>query len=34
LAFWDEFASSREGWLRGILRWINKDPEIIRNELS
>ena len=28
LAFWDEFASSREGWLKGILRWVNNDPEI------
>ena len=29
LAFWDEFASSRVGWLRGILRWVNSDPDII-----
>ena len=23
LAFWDEFASSRDGWLKGILSWVN-----------
>jgi len=23
LAFWDEFASSRDGWLKGLLRWVN-----------
>ena len=28
LAFWDEFGSSREGWLRGILLWINSEPGI------
>jgi len=22
LAFWDEFASSRDGWLKGILSWV------------
>ena len=22
LAFWDEFISSREGWLKGILSWV------------
>eukprot|EP00585_Thalassiosira_rotula_P022104 CAMPEP_0196224008 /NCGR_PEP_ID=MMETSP0912-20130531/47793_1 /TAXON_ID=49265 /ORGANISM="Thalassiosira rotula, Strain GSO102" /LENGTH=45 /DNA_ID= /DNA_START= /DNA_END= /DNA_ORIENTATION= len=31
LAFWDEFGSSREGWLRGILRWVNSDPGICKN---
>ncbi|KAL7529305.1 hypothetical protein ACHAWF_002928 [Thalassiosira exigua] len=25
LAFWDKFASSRAGWLEGILRWVNND---------
>lgn len=25
LAFWDEFASSREGWLKGILSWVNNE---------
>ena len=28
LAFWNEFGSSREGWLNGILRWVNSDPGI------
>lgn len=25
LAFWDEFASSRDGWLKGILSWVNNE---------
>ena len=29
LAFWDEFASTRAGWLRGLLRWVNSDPVIV-----
>ena len=29
LAFWDEFASTRAGWLRGLLRWVNSDPLIV-----
>lgn len=28
LAFWDEFASSREGWLKAILLWVNRERRI------
>lgn len=31
LAFWDEFGSSRKGWLKGILRWVNSDPNIAKS---
>lgn len=29
-AFWNEFSSTREGWLKAILLWINRDPEIAK----
>eukprot|EP00581_Thalassiosira_minuscula_P011638 CAMPEP_0183717536 /NCGR_PEP_ID=MMETSP0737-20130205/11131_1 /TAXON_ID=385413 /ORGANISM="Thalassiosira miniscula, Strain CCMP1093" /LENGTH=465 /DNA_ID=CAMNT_0025947003 /DNA_START=127 /DNA_END=1524 /DNA_ORIENTATION=+ len=28
-AFWNEFGSSREGWLKGILQWVNTEPGLV-----